>query len=70
MVDRNESEEEQGYAKSLAERADDGFLRMKVERWLSLLDIRLELRTDEEKVENIRGLFLEFIEGLNAGIRE
>ena len=47
---------------------DDEFLRMKVERMLSLMDIRLELRTDEEKVTIIRELFLEFISGLEAGI--
>ena len=47
---------------------DDGFQRMKVQKWLSLVDIRLELRTDEEKVEIIRELFGEFIAGLQEGI--
>ena len=42
--------------------------RMKVQKWLSLVDIRLELRTDEEKVEIIRELFGEFISGLRGEI--
>ena len=47
----------------------DAIHRKLVYDMLSLVEIDLKFRPPDEKIAIIRGLFMEFIEGLNAGIK-
>ena len=47
---------------------EDAFLRMKAERFLSLVEIDLKLKNSIEKQEIIMDVFTEFVSGLEIGI--